>query len=115
MKQDATMPSIQDIVRDPAVVAGASGALLAAWKRTEYSRWQKVTAFLTGFLAAIWIAPIVVEYFAIQDHKRYGVVFLIGYLADVIMSPLLFWIEKEVPLLAEAFVGKYLPKGKRKK
>lgn len=101
----------RDFFPSATVTAAAAGALLAASRGGQYTYWQRVIAFLTGFLSAIYLAPYLCEHFSItSDVGKNSVVFLVGYSANAIMPKVLAYIETNVPKWIDDYVARRLDK-----
>lgn len=80
------------------VIAASFGALLAALRGGVYTYKQRLVSFITGFAAAIYLAPYLCERIGVtSDTGKNSIVFLVGYLAITVMPKISSWVEQRVP------------------
>lgn len=97
--------SIRDIFPTSTVVAATFGAFLAALRGDQYSYLQRVSAFITGFAAAIYLAPYMCERIGIASETgKNSIVFLVGYVANMVMPRAALWFEQRLPELLDTVI-----------
>lgn len=99
--------NLKELLPSPLVVAALAGALLAAIRKGPYSWGQRVTAFVTGFICAIYIAPAIYDYLGIMSESaRNGIVFVVGISANWIIPPIVSYLEEKAPKWLDKYLSR---------
>lgn len=74
---------------------GIAGALIALrWQPAEATRVDRAVSAVSGFLAAIYVAPLIVEVASVSSYRiEAGIVFLTGLFSMVVVGELMLAVK----------------------
>lgn len=74
---------------------GIAGALIALrWQPAEATRFDRAVSAVSGFLAAIYVAPLIVEVANVSSYRiESGIVFLTGLFSMVVVGEIMLAIK----------------------